>query len=465
MAYKSYGPQAIRQILPLLLLKEKMAKAALPVHLHRKFDLCVQQLLATYRNFLEIKNGDVEQAYGSTLKVVPVVDTSQFDMCGIDEIVDLLASLADKPQLFENCLDLYVNEVKERMNLKKRNKALSENAPLYIDTVCCNNGLALLSMAKSIGVDPMLIETVLHHVRTPFELYMLCLVLLGTYREYYFMKPAKNTTALILTEAITIYLRKNKPYEALKTYKEKYATFTSPEQAEFKFFNLLTPLGNYFFHILEEKGKTGKTFTIQPQAVSESISKKLENTDTFTSLQMIHAAKNSSSDFEKALLQGDLPQGIAIARGQPEESELQMIGQAVEHGSERPGMVSTLIEAFQNSVDAIRGFLKKNPQVPAEKATVAFDVRMVGEKKPKLLLEVTDQIGMQSLKTLLADFLIPNYSEKGGDSVGEMGNGSYQMYREAEAVTIKTRTLDHPSKVYFLRIEPIRDTKLTKLSI
>jgi hypothetical protein len=57
--------------------------------------------------------------------------------------------------------------------------------------------------------------------------------------------------------------------------------------------------------------------------------------------------------------------------------------------------------------------------------------------------------------------LIPNYSEKSKDAsaVGEMGNGSYQMYRDAEIVTLKTRTLDNPPKVYLLRIVPVRNEK------
>ena len=85
-------------------------------------------------------------------------------------------------------------------------------------------------------------------------------------------------------------------------------------------------------------------------------------------------------------------------------------------------------------------------------------MRIVGVEEPRLVLEEADQIGMQSLETLLADFLIPNYSNKCKDidAVGEMGNGSYQMYRNAEMVTVKTRTLDDPSRVYFLRIIPIR---------
>jgi len=456
MAYQPYGPHAIKQIFPLLLLKEEIFKSDFPAPLHRKFDSFVQQLLSTYSSFLEIKIGDVDNTYGSELSVARVVDTSPFDHCSIDEIVQLLNSLKEKPQLFEKCLDLYVQELTQRMDRKKRDKTLKENRPLYVDTICCNNGLALLSMAKSIGIDQMLIETVVQHVKDPFELYMLGLVLLGPYKKNYFIEPADPTTALILTEAIIIYLRKSKPLRFIKKYTEKYGSrwFEKPSDTFKKFNQLLIPIMNFFYEVTKGKKKR-EAFKSKDLAIPNSIHQKMEGATSFTSIQLIHAAQHEET-FTAVLQKGNLSDAVAIVQKHPQESDLQMISQAVEHGSERSGTHSTLIEAFQNSVDAIRNFLKQHPDAPAEKAVIAFDVCMVGTDTPNLLIEVADPIGMQSLKTLLANFLIPNYSEKGGDCVGEMGNGSYQMYREAKLVTVKTRTLEEPSRVYFLKIEPIR---------
>lgn len=457
MAYKPYGPHAIKQILPLLLLQKEISKADLPVDLHRKFELFVQQTLSSYHKFLEIKTGAVEHTYGKDLKTVKVVDTSQFFSAGIEEIVHFLTSLKEKPKLFEKCLDFYIQELTQRMDLKKRDKTLQSNKPLYIDTISCNNGLALLSVAHSIGIDPQVIEMVLHQVATPFELYALNLLILGKYHENYFMKPIDPTNLLILTETITIYLRKSKPYGAIREYQQNFASFNSisderSDRADIT--SLLWPIRNYFYATHNEAGSKD-AFAEQLKAIPTPIQQRLDKGESFTSMQVIHAARAGKA-FATALDKGDLSEAVAIAQTQPQESELQMISQAVEHGSERSGMQSTLVEAFQNSCDAIRGFLKQHPEADREKASISMDVRLVGSGNCNLLIQVADQIGMLNLRTLLADFLIPNYSEKGGDSVGEMGNGSYQMYREAALVTVKTRTLESPSRVYFLKVEPLR---------
>lgn len=461
MGYKPYGPSAIKHILPLLLLKEKMSQE-LPDSLYKKFDLWVEKLLFLYRQFLEIKLGDVEITYGEKKsKVSEVLSKNQCAVCSsVDEIAKLLSSLKKSPLLFEKCLDLNLQEFAIRMDRQKRNGILSKSIDIYIENICCKNGIAFLSKAKAVGVDPLLIETALEQVNTSFELYMICL-LFHKYEQLFIKVTDKEVAAMILCDVITIYLRKSRPSEEIKKYEEPHYfsdTYSSGSDRTIYYQNLLKPIFNYYDNISGSDQKGQRVYTTQAQAISDTICKKLFLADSFTSRQVIHAARNKS-DFAKALQTGNLSLAIESARKQPKKSDLQMITQAVEHGSERSGIVASFTEAFQNSVDAIRSFLKEYPNAPQEKASVVLDVRIVEDKHRKLLLEIYDQIGMQSLKTLLADFLIPNYSEKGKESVGEMGNGSYQMYREAELVTLKTRTLEDPSRVYFLKIEPIRHHK------
>jgi ATP-dependent Lon protease len=57
----------------------------------------------------------------------------------------------------------------------------------------------------------------------------------------------------------------------------------------------------------------------------------------------------------------------------------------------------------------------------------------------------------------MADFLLPDYNTKGKDDVGEMGNGSQKMYKQAEKVLVLTRMVEDPNKVYLLEITPVRD--------
>lgn len=264
-----------------------------------------------------------------------------------------------------------------------------------------------------------------------------------------FIQPQnKEKLGTILIYFFQVYLPQN--YD--RTYEEVFEKCRFNSLRNIIDERLIKPMINYI-----QENETA-AFEIDPQMIPNAIVERLQTAKAFTSIQVIHAAKNRVQ-FSKALQEGDLAQAVEVIAKESRKTELQMISQAVEHGSERSYVAATLMEAFQNSVDAIRDFVRKHPEVEAERTRILFDVRFVDPEYPRLLFKVADLIGMQSLKTLLADFLIINYSTKGeeSESVGEMGNGSYQMYREAEMVTVQTRTLENPSKVYFLRIVPIRD--------
>jgi hypothetical protein len=92
-------------------------------------------------------------------------------------------------------------------------------------------------------------------------------------------------------------------------------------------------------------------------------------------------------------------------------------------------------------------YFSQHPDAPQEKATITFDVRLVGHETPQLMIEEGDFIGMESLETLLADFLIINYSNKGKkqQAVGEMGNGSYQISKDCEGIIDKWKGTFQPT--------------------
>lgn len=93
-------------------------------------------------------------------------------------------------------------------------------------------------------------------------------------------------------------------------------------------------------------------------------------------------------------------------------------------------------------------------------STISFRVEILENRdSSQLILAIQDGVGMPSLKTLFIDFLIPGHSEKEEqeDQIGKLGNGSYQIYKKAEMVLVKTRLLKDPSKVVLLKIFPIRN--------
>ncbi|HEY4832363.1 MAG TPA: hypothetical protein VIH61_07395, partial [Waddliaceae bacterium] len=459
------GEMAIQKVLPLLLLKEQMAKKGLTQELQQKLELTIKQLIASYHRYLTVQRGEFASPYGSERKpdifdILSFGRYAEFE-CSVADGVALLESLKDKPHLFSKLLELLVEDMGSRLDSKERNETWEKGRSVYLEGILYNNGFALLSLLRKQGIDDAYIEIILRYVKEPIELSMVSILLLSDRLKPRFLSAnggEKEKLTLILKDVITIYFQAKLDLTRLKyVYKCTYISFKSIEKVldGIEFTYLLFPIVDYLTQI------DGNAFDVDASLIPLEMQKRLQTAPSFTSKQIINAARKGDQ-FSTTLQKGDLSATVEMVRKESKASDLQIITHAVEHGSERDGTEATLIEAFQNSLDAIRGYIKKNPECSEEKVKVSFDVRIVQKtdvETPHLVLELSDYIGMSSLKTLLADFLIPNYSEKSkeGESVGEMGNGSYQMYRDAEMVTVMTRTIEHPSKIYFLRIVPLRD--------
>lgn len=450
------GELAVQALLPLMLLQKAMAQKGLSETNREKLNLFTKQLLSMHHRFFTIKLGEFTATYGNRPKRFEACSKQVLLDCSVKEIVDLLTSLKDKPHLFEKCLDLYLKEMSSRLDIKKRNEILPTYRAVYVEDICYHNTLVFLSQLKSRGIDQAAIELIVQYVRSPMELYTITLLLISEEIPEALYHPQNREKMLhLLKHIITVYIQGKSDLRAQHAFYDALDHQPASISRVKQIFNpVLEPLIEYLTTFERN------TFETDTDMIPQAIVKKLENAKEFTTIQVIHTAKKGEA-FVQTLQAGELEPAIEKVRQAPKETDLQMVTQAVEHGSERTYVAATLMEAFQNSADAIRSYLRHHPDAPQNKSQISFDVRFVDKQNPQLLLEIGDQIGMQSLETLLADFLIPNYSKKGKqtDAVGEMGNGSYQMYREADMVTVKTRTLDNPSRVYFLRIFPIRDPR------
>lgn len=130
--------------------------------------------------------------------------------------------------------------------------------------------------------------------------------------------------------------------------------------------------------------------------------------------------------------------------------------QSVLNGTERDDVAGTLIEWFQNSLDAIRS--KKNEKMEDRNPQdIIFQVQLL--RKKQVVLSISDPVGFHHLHSLLT-FLIADYSEKTNqlDVVGKMGNGLSIMQRMAEKIIVKTR-LRTSQKILNFIITPLKDSQ------
>ena len=158
------------------------------------------------------------------------------------------------------------------------------------------------------------------------------------------------------------------------------------------------------------------------------------------------------------------------------------ITQAVEAGSERAPIEASIIECLQNSIDAIKNicvnsdnqpfkdaldYRKKHIRSPKDivenltsvECSLGFIPAQTDSQASHLVLSISDHVGMMSLKTLLTDLVVPDYSSKSPaqGSVGVMGNGTFKLYQATTKVYFITRLISNPDKVFCLIITPLRN--------
>ena len=115
--------------------------------------------------------------------------------------------MKEKPLLLEKSLDFLVQEMANRLDIKTRNKTFSEGYSPLIEDICFNNSISLLSIAKARGIDQTFIEIILHHVQTPFELTVMCILMLSKKLRARFAQPEdeKEKLSSYLSSLLSIY--------------------------------------------------------------------------------------------------------------------------------------------------------------------------------------------------------------------------------------------------------------------
>jgi len=170
----------------------------------------------------------------------------------------------------------------------------------------------------------------------------------------------------------------------------------------------------------------------------------------------------------KGLDCNDFSKTIKIILDQSEPKfKLGKVTQAIEAGSDKDYVQGTLLETFQNSVDAIKDYVKNKKTRDKDITTIDYNLgyQDKDDGHRHICLTIADHIGMASLKIILANLILPDYSEKtpAAGNVGDMGNGLFKIFQQADRVSVVTRLTDKDQSMYILDIVPERN-KISNLA-
>lgn len=174
-------------------------------------------------------------------------------------------------------------------------------------------------------------------------------------------------------------------------------------------------------------------------------------------LKRLMKAHSIGAGLSTLLAQNKLTEAINIIKNTKGQIESNKIMQCVEVGTERSPLQASITETLQNSLDAVKGFTGKRST-----HNIQLTIGQIPGRKPKLssaYYSIKDDVGMPNLESLLADIIIPDYSRKSPTTgnIGDMGNGLFQLYKDADEVLFITRITDDPNKVFTLQVLPQRN--------
>ena len=441
---RDYGFYPLQNVAPLLFINHFLS-TQLSSSLKERYQGFTNRLLTRYHLFLIVDASKLSYSYGSTRKCCFKDDTMEMfgieEECSYRKICELLLSLSEKPDLFCKLLSLVEEEMNTLLDTSRRDRILNNHAynQVTLPKITYSTILASLTRLLEKGYDLKVIELIVSSANRYLDLSLISRACALDEMVSILQKlPLANQQFTIKT--LQMYIQKKVPKMALEEcfeYRKERSTISTTVIAEIvqKLIKIC--------HYVEDC-----PFQIRQYFVDEWFHPFLKKSeDPFTTNQLINAA------FSDKLRCNSLEEFKTCIQEVSRETDLRVVSECVQQGSERDCKEAFFIESLQNSLDALIGFSKNNSVEKREEIT--FAIAIVGEKCPQLMLETSDQVGMPNIQTLLIDLSIPNFSQKKG-VVGQMGNGLFQMYREAERVTVLTRVLED-NKVYLLVNTPYRD--------
>lgn len=451
-------------------------------------------MLNLYKHYFKMNDNDIAYNYGFATKlqaIHPINDVTS------EEFIGLLQKYSIYPTLYNKLLEFQIIDFIFQTNRVLKSQDIL-NKKLYIPSLFANTPISVLAYLLHIGVHENIVKIIIECSRNSAELmYIAYLISSLTFDDLDDQSPiiktllssenkeVENNLKVIIKTLIQEKLDQDR---IIKVYNENRPSRTIYERIQ----TLINePVSKNIKNYLLDIANNTVSFAKKKLFVAAQL--KLLQTKTFTLKQLInaHCAGVGLSELlninDPKVNRTPLQLNTIIEHINQQEKELEFgkIEQSVEAGSEKSPVCGTITECLQNSVDSVKQFMtgieqNKNEiqnslklrgnnkeEVLNNLSTISFSLATVDSKVNDALnhlsLTIRDHAGFSSLKSLITDFLLPDYSNKRPDlgNVGDMGNGSFKIYQQAEFVSVITRPIQDPKKVYMLAIVPLRN-KITK---
>ncbi|HEV2601801.1 MAG TPA: hypothetical protein VGT41_05935 [Candidatus Babeliales bacterium] len=469
-------PQPLIELLLLYLQVNDMA--SLPPAEKKIFIDTTNSLISMYKDHLHIQDNDISYSYGSSsaskaIQAQPDVDAA--------DIIRFIEFIRRDRLLYNKLLDFQIADFIFKTDKMKTAQDLM-NKVIYIPSILSNTPLSLLALLLKEQIDGTYIKTILKEARNPAELSFICHTIVNEAPKSTF-KTYKDEVANALTFTMAHFIReKIEPERINDIYNTNRTTPTLKERTEFI---SKEPISTLITSYLEQTtAQVGGALREKQQFLPAAAQHVKPQSFTLKQLINAHCQQAGLEELFEATQKHALCSLDALVQkitSQDIEVAFDKIEQAIEAGSEKSPITATITESLQNSVDVIKAFVadvmqgaphyKKSyeartsryseEQVLHEASQIQFQVASIttASQVKQLELSIRDFIGFPSLKSLMTDFLIPDFSNKNPElgNIGDMGNGLFKIYQQADAVFVITRLLDSPNKTYALVIKPMRN--------
>jgi hypothetical protein len=443
--------------------------------------LFFMHLLSHYRSYLTIPDRAHASFYGSSSAVLiePARDMPYEFSCSLKDALELLSHLNAFPELYRKLLVLFEKEMESYLNLEARaNYLISRALPAY--GIFNSTGFALLARLHALEFPEEWTQFLIRHVQNWEELKFFALLCSDNalFNLFQTTNLVENKLSLksAFTYIISTYIRIETTPADLRMLLAMTWRYPTIQDVLGKEFRRSLPT---ISALLQRAAEQGHLLAVKTHFIDLPYQSALDKEERSFKARALLKAFQTHPEMEKWVASKEIEELLNYLLLQTGDEGSTVYNLAIQHSTGRLGTDASIIETTQNSADAICNFAKKLekndpsivtyfkkrmqlqgwPEAEASLNNILYAVEMIKEERTYLALQIEDSIGMQSLKTLLFDFLIPDTSEKSKEAgnIGEMGNGSFQIYRDAEQVTLLTRLVEDPDKFYFVRILPIRE--------
>lgn len=419
--------------------------------LNPKIKSMLDVVCALYDKYFNISNSEIPSIYGGGQKITAISPADDVSA------VDAAQFLNEFARSHEDEVDRLITFQKEDFYEKTNPEARAEDLKAYkfvTPSFLSNTPISVLARLwrAGKGVDFDVIATLIKKTRTSDELlFVTHLLACG--------KNVENVQGLGIDAAKKVefllehYLQKRVDKEKLKEvalknrekieWAERLKTFESEEA--------LSILRDFF-----KMQQEGQSFCDRSKDYGIYHAMVPEHEPSFT-LKRLMKAHSVGSGLQKLLEKNDLKGVVQLIKKDHEKIESNKIMQCVEVGTERSPLQASITETLQNSLDVVKGFAGSR-----DVQKITLSIGLIPSKNAghsSVYYSIKDEVGMPTLESLLADLIIPDYSRKSpaAGNIGDMGNGLFQLYKDAAEVLFITRTTSDPDKVFALQVIPLRN--------